>query len=81
MSPDRIARPRGSIDVDVLYPDVDCAELSILDGLGIRHRLLIVEYHPEKGITRGEVTDAMAALGYEVAETDPSSPEVVGTRE
>lgn len=76
-----VVSPEGLPEVDVLYVDVEGAELSILDRLGVRPRLLIVEYHPEKGISRNEIADAMTNLGYEVVDTDPASPEVVGTHE
>lgn len=76
-----VVPPADLPEVDVLYADVEGAELSILDGLGIRPRLLVVGYRPENGTTRDHVAGAVADPGYEVAETDPSSPEVVGTRE
>lgn len=66
-------------ETDVLYIDVEGAELSILREMAVRPSLLIVEYHPEKGITRDEVIEAMVDLGYRISEQNTESPEEVGT--
>lgn len=68
-------------ETDVLYIDVEGAETSILDGMTVRPRLLIVEYHPEKGITRDDVTEAMREFGYRISPEETTSPEVVGVYE
>lgn len=76
-----VVAPDELPETDVLYIDVEGAELSILDELAVRPPLLIVEYHPDVGITRDEVSETMAGLGYETPDVHSGSPELVGRYE
>ncbi len=60
--------PTAVPECDVLELDCDGAEVAILEALGVRPRVVIVEVHPLIGCATGDVKSALGELGYEVVD-------------
>jgi len=71
----RTVAPADLPACDVLEIDAEGAELSILDGLTIRPRVLVVEYHPPLGVDRVAVVAALDELGYTIVEEAVEEPD------
>lgn len=52
-------------ECDVLEIDIEGAEFSVLDGLEIRPRVIIVESHPHHGSTAEGLRMVLTGMGYE----------------
>lgn len=66
--------PEELPDCDVLVLDCEGAELTILDNLLMRPRIVIVETHTFLGAPESNVRELLAAYGYEVISKDVADP-------
>jgi len=67
--------PGGLDDCDVLEIDVEGAELAVLNGLEIRPRVLVVEYHPPRGVSEEDIRQVLTELGYRVTNRGVEEPD------
>jgi len=65
---DRVVNPANLDPCDVLELDCEGAELEILSELSFNPRVIVVEVHPNLGVSESDVRSLLAEKGYDIRE-------------